>query len=495
MKKESRRFVLNIMSRALIVAGAALLIPAIAAILLDEDAAARGMGGVSVACILLGCVGMALAGRIRNAVRPRIWYMTTFFTWLLLCVITIPAYWFSMPGSALSDAALSSFAGWTTTGISVYDCAKTPASLQLFRCICSWLGGIGMIMVILSLMPSRQFIGFGLASTEFPGPTFLKTEAVFRKDYKKIVAIYLALTAVHFMFLSAFGMPLFTAFMTALSNISTAGLAHINNGVITGLPGSLKAVIAVFSLLGSVSCTLFLMTARRRFSEIRRSTELKAYISKILVTAAVICCFVYLPGGGKAGTPASYVLKGFADTLIQVISYVSTSGYIAANVSEWPVFCVMLVMIEIFIGSCAVSTGGGIKEARAVIAFKTISHSIFSHIHPGSVRSLTFNKKPMKSGQIVRANLFIALFVITWLIGAMLLSIDDIGVDTALAYSQAAVTNTGSSVLEPHMTGQPAEISAFSKYVMCILMLAGRLEIYPFIMLFMRSFWKPERAA
>ncbi len=487
----NRRFVLNMMSRALLAAGAAFLPSAGAALLMSENAAAKSIGITSLVCLIIGGAGRIYAGAVRDAVRPRIWYMTTFFIWLMICVVTVPAYYFGMPGSAFEDAVLSSCAGWTTTGICIHGSEFVPASLSLLRATCSWLGGIGIIMVILTFVPSRQFIGWGLASTEFPGPTFLKSDTPFRLGYKKIVFVYIALTVIEFLLLTALDMPVFTALLTALSGISTAGLPHISNGMIAGLPWAIKAVISVFTLLGSLNCTFFLLIISRRFASLRKSTEMKWYLSRIVVTAVIITYSVAADTQG--GLSASSLAEKFADTLMQIISVASTAGYFVTDVSGWSVFCIMLVMVEMFIGACSVSTGGGIKEARIIIACKTIEHSLLSHIHPDSVRSYTFNKKPMKTSQVIRANLFIALFMITWLAGALLLSLDDITAGAALAWSQAVLTNAGTSVAEDSMSVAPSAFSPLSKYVMCILMIAGRLEIYPFIMIFLGSFWKPER--
>lgn len=488
----NKRFVFNMMSRALLTAGVAFLPSAGTALLAGETAAAKSIGITSLVCLLAGGAGRAYAGAVRDAVRPRIWYMTTFFIWLMICIVTVPAYWFGMPGCAFEDAVLSSCAGWTTTGMCVFESATVPASISLLRATCSWLGGIGLIMVILTIVPSRQFIGWGLASTEFPGPTFLKSDTPFKRGYKRIVLVYLALTAVEFVLLVLLGMPGFTALLTALSGISTAGLPHISNGMVAGLPGAVKAVISVFTLLGSLNCTIFLLIISKRFAALRKTTEIKMYILRILATAVVITLFVVMSGGRDSGSGS--VSATFADSLMQMISVASTSGYMVTDTSGWPVFCVLLVMVEMFIGACSVSTGGGLKEARAIIAGQTIEHSLFAHIHPGSVRSHTFNQKPMKTSQIIRANIFIALFMITWLAGALLLSLDDITVGAALAWSQAVLTNAGTSVAEASMSVHPAAFSPLSKYVMCVLMIAGRLEIYPFIMIFLRSFWKPERA-
>ena len=484
---KNRRFILNIMADALMIFALGLLPCLITALLLDGEEVAKGIGIVMVLSFISGMSGRIVSGKMETQVRPRIWYMTTFFTWILLICLTVPVFYFGIPGYSFIDAVLESCASWTTTGIGIYDTSTLPYALQLCRSVCNWLGGVGIIMTILSLVPTRQYIGYGLVSTEFPGPSFLKSVAPFRSGYRMVVLLYILFTLVQFILLMLAGMPLFTSILTALSNSSTSGLQHINNGVATGLSGPVKAIITIFALLGSVNCTLFLFILNRKFGEIKKSSELKFYFWRILLTGLLITGFVY------AGFPERNVFRVLADAFMQVISFVSTSGYIITDCAAWPPACMLFILLQMFIGSCALSTGGGIKVARIIIALKTVSFSIYRHIHPSSVRTLTFNKKPMTSDQVLRANLFLALFMITYLGGALLLSFDRMGLYDALNYSQAMITNTGTSIGELDAPGLAEDFSAFTKSMMCLLMIAGRLEIYPFIMIFMRSFWKPER--
>lgn len=484
----NKRFILNIMSDALMITGVSMLPSLVLSMIFDESEATRAIGIAVAIFFATGFYGRNASGRIEAQVRPRIWYMTTFFTWLLLILLTAPVFYFGMKGCSMTDALIESSAGWTATGMGALDSASMPRSLLLARATINWLGGVGIIMTILSLVPTRQFLGYGLVSTEFPGPSFLKSGDPFRKGYRNVVLVYILLAMMQFILLIVAGMPEFDSLLTALSNTSTAGLRHLSNGVVIGLEWPLKAIITLFAFLGSVNCTLFLLVMSRRFRAIRQHSEIKAYICKLLVASLVIAAYI------AAFKPDARRMSTFGEVLMQVISFVSTSGYIITDVSAWPQFCIILVTLMVFIGACAVSTGGGIKIARLIIAFKTVSHSIYRHIHPSSVRTLTFNKRPMSNDQIVRANLFIVLFMSVWLGGALLLTFDEMSLAQALNYSQAMITNTGNAIGDLGMPLTVGGYSPFTKIVMCLLMIAGRLEIYPFIMIFLRNFWKSDSA-
>lgn len=487
--RNNKNFVVNIVSSAFVIYGAAMIPSLLTALLCKESDAIRGLLVTFITCAVIGALGIRFSRRLHEAVRPRIWYMSTFFTWMLVICATIPAFYLGIPGYGFADAVLEASASWTTTGIGIYDTASLPSSLQLLRSTCNWLGGVGIIMSMMAFVPPRQYVGWGLVSTEFPGPAFLKSESRFRNKYRRVVQLYAALTMLQFVLLAAAGMPVFTSALTALSNASTSGLQHINNGVAIGLSGPIKAIITLFAFLGSVNCTVIFYLIYRRFDKIKSGSEFKFYFFRILFTGLLITGFVF------AKFPERNLLKVFADVIMQIVSFVSTSGYIITDCHAWPPACMLFILLQMFIGSCAVSTGGGIKVARIIIALKSVSFSIYRHIHPNSIRTLTFDKKPMTGDQVVRANLFIALFMATYLFGALLLSFDNMDVYDALNYSQAMITNTGTSIGELDAPGLAESFTPFTKYMMCLLMIAGRLEIYPFVMIFMRSFWKPERVS
>ena len=440
-----------------------------------------------LASVLLGFLGRRLGGRISSAVRPRVLFMTTLLTWFVLILVSVPIFFFGIPGHSVSDAILESTASWTATGIGAYDADIMPLGLQLWRSTCNWLGGIGIIMVVITLLPSRQFMGWTLAATEFSGPDFLKERNEFRQNYRRIVAMYAGLSLVQFILLMIAGMNPIHAVMTALSNTATGGLHHINNGVITSLSVPLKAIITLFAFISSLNATAFINLIHRKWKNLKNSSEAKVYVPYVLGLTLLISFFV-IKDGRSTGSAAAV----FGSSLMQVISSVSTAGYIVSDVHSWPDASVIILLLMMFIGSCALSTGGGIKLARIIIAVKTASYSIYKCVHPSSVRSLTFDKKPLKSDQVIPANLLIALFMITYLLGALLLSLDNITLYQALNYSQAMLINTGISPGSLETPGLAVAFSSYGKLVLSVLMIAGRLEVYPILMLFFRGFWRSD---
>ena len=421
-----------------------------------------------------------------SQIKPAELYKTTISVWVLMILLSSAVFYFGMPNSSISDAILESAASWTGTGIGAYDSDIVPTWLLLFRSVCNWIGGIGIIMLSLSILKPRRFMGWTLAATEFPGPYFLKSETDFRRYYRRIAFIYAGLTVIQFLILLMVNMNPLPAVMTALSNTSTAGLHHMNNGVITALPMQAKIIISVFAFLSSVCTPVFVLIMRRKWKKIIDSSELSFYIGRILLAGIVITAIIV--------TKVSDVrpLTAFASVIMQLISSVSTSGYIISDTSAWPPECVIIITLMIFAGSCSLSTGGGFKISRLVIALKMISYSLYRMVHPNSVRSITYDKKPLKSEAVVSANLFIALFMITYFLGALLLSLDNVSLLEALSYSQAMLCGSGIPLTFTDAPGLVTGFSAYGKIVLSFLMLAGRLEVYPLLMFLFRNFWKSD---
>ena len=176
---------------------------------------------------------------------------------------------------------------------------------------------------------------------------------------------------------------------------------------------------------------------------------------------------------------------------MQVNSYFTTAGYQISDTSRWPGAACAIILVQMFIGACAISSGGGIKAARTIIALKTASRTLYHHIHKNAIRPIKYAGTPLKLNTLLRCNLYIVMFVVTFLFGALILSIN-LDLNTALSTSLAMLTNTGTYINQTATTGILDDYSIVSKITMMFLMLAGRLEIYPVILIFFKSFWKND---
>lgn len=485
----NKRFVLYIAATVLIFYSIAVLPSAFTARHFHEKTVEMSLYMLSACCLVAGVAMLRIFRPHSFRVKMRINYFTTIFVWLMMIIITAIPFYCANKSISVVDSLFEATCAWTTTGSGTISASALPFGLQMLRSTCNWMGAVGIIILAVNSIRRLHISEHELALTEITGPDFMKSSVTFRKTYGLILIIYAILTAVSFLLLVLFGMNPFEAVLSSLSSISTAGLQHIHNGYIIHLKTSLKVILTIFAFLGSVNCSFFILIFSRRFSQLAHRTELRGYFFRIVLSSLIIAAFLEITGVGES------MLAEFGEVLMQVISFLSTSGYIVTDCGSWPTFCIIIIILQMFIGSCAVSTGGGIKNARFIVAARTVRHGLFSHIHPRAVKPVTFNHKPLTNPEVVRANLYLLLFMMTYMFGALLLSAQGLDVSSALNWSQAMITNTGTSVGELSRPGIVSGFTDFSKLVMCALMLAGRLEIYPLLMLFSRSFWKPDKNA
>lgn len=478
------RFFLNIFSWVMNSYGLAALLCVLFAAYFDEDAASISLGVSAAVCGLTGIVIRRVVDLSTTNVRPRMNYIVVIMNWLILIAVSSAVFFTSGTGASVCDSVFEAAAGLTATGTGHLGMQNLPLSMQLFRSMLNWMGGTGIILIAVSCISTWDFSGRALASVEIPGAEYLDISSSFKRTCRRMLSIYLSFTAAHFVLLCLTGMPVFTSALTALSNISTAGLQHLDGGMIAGLPLVQKIIITFFSFISSLNISFFLILFYGKGRSKRPGSEIIFYASRIIITAAVIAIIISI-------YESSFSISVLGDTLMQTVSCLSTSGYSVTDCTKWPEICQIIILLQMFIGSCAVSTGGGIKNERIIIGFRTVRYGLFKNIHPQAVKPIRFNKKAISTDHFMDANLYISLFMLVYIMGAVLLSIDNKNesIYDALNYSQAMLTNTGTTIA---YAGEAAVFSPLSKLVMSAEMLCGRLEIYPVLMLFFKGFWKPD---
>ena len=484
MINSKKAFVLNILCIAILIYGIAIMPSLFFAVRYDEQSIMETMGAIAITCIPLGILGYRILPNNFENVKMSVCYITTLTTWLVVIVLTTLPYYFSGMGYRFIDCLFESVASWTTTGASAIPTESLPIALKIWRSTCNWMGGIGIILLTLSFLPSWQFIGQKLASTEIRGPGFLMSTTTFRKAYRRILIIYCGTTIIHYLMLRVAGMTQMNSILTALSNVSTSGLQHLNNGVITGFTLPVKIVITIFAFLGSINVSVFVMILIGKIRNVRKLSELKLYLLIIAVATSLLTLSAILSDKTEG------FFKTLGNALMQVISFASTAGYIVTGNDNPSAFYICVVSILMFIGACAISTGGGLKVSRIVYAFKSLSLNLYTHIHPNSIRTILYNKKPADKDNMTQSNMYIAIFMLLYIIGGILITVDGTDTYTALSYSQAMLTNVGSPISQLADPGIVSGMSDYAKSIMCFLMLCGRLEIYPVMMLFSFNTWR-----
>ena len=423
-----------------------------------------------------------------STLKARDGYLIVTSVWLVSCLIGSIPFLVSGTFDNFVDAFFESCSGFTTTGATVIDDLESVSMPILFwRSLTHWLGGMGIVVLFMALIPAFGINGQIAAYSETPGPSKGKLTARFADTAKILYFIYTGFTAVEVILLKITGMSWFDAVTTSFSTMGTGGFANTssNAGSFSVLA---KIIVIIFMIIAGINFNLYYKALKHGIKAITRDQEAKFYFRLIAIWSILI--FVRLISFGVYSDMPGALL----DSVFHVVSIITTTGFTFGNYELWPTFSKMMLFLLFFVGGCACSTGGGIKVSRVQIALKLIKRSFSLRVHPYRVAPITINNSEVSTETTIRSVGFIFMYMVTLLIGSLLISIDRLGFMTSLSASAACLGNVGPGfgLVGPAFTY--SALSGLSKMVCSMLMLAGRLELYTVFVLFSRYYWNPNRS-
>ncbi len=381
------------------------------------------------------------------------------------------------------DAFFETVSGFTTTGSSILTEIEPLSRGGLFwRSFTHWVGGMGVLVFVMAILPMNDGHGMHLMRAEVPGPTVGKLVSRMSDTAKILYSIYLVMTVVEIVLLLVGGMPLYDAAIHAFGTAGTGGFSCRNLSVGAYDSVYFDVVIGVFMLLFGVNFNLYYFLLIRRFRDVFHSEELRTYL--LIVASAVLAIAVNI----------SHLYQSFAASLryafFQVSSIITTTGYATADFNTWPAFSKAILVILMFVGACAGSTGGGMKVARIVILAKTSVCDMRKMLHPNAVATVRFEGKPIGEKNIRSVHLFLTVYVIVFTISCLLLSLEEMDLVTTFTAVAACMNNIGPGLEVVGPMGNFAAFSPWAKVLLSFDMLVGRLEIFPMLLLVAPSIWK-----
>jgi len=381
------------------------------------------------------------------------------------------------------DAFFETVSGFTTTGSSIMPDVKIlPQCMTFWRSFTHWVGGMGVLVFVMVLTSLDKHHTMFLMRAEVPGPEKDKLVPKAMSTARILYAMYLGLTIVEVVLLVFGGMSLFDSLIHSFGTAGTGGFSnyaasvgHFNSAYIDG-------VITVFMILFGVNFNLYFFLLLRDFKPVWKNEELRAYLGIILVSALLITWNI----------SPSYPnpLTAFRYAIFQVASIITTTGYATTDYVVWPLLSQMILLILMVIGACASSTGGGIKVSRLLMVFKCIKREIMQMAHPKSVNVIRVNNKKVGSDVLRSLYVYLMAYGVLMVGSILIVSIDNKDFATTIGSVFATLNNIGPGLAEVGPAGNFSDFSPLSKLVFCIDMLAGRLEIFPFLMLFTASAWR-----
>ena len=433
---------------------------------------------------LIGCFLFFLASDKNGDLRTKDGFIITIFFWTVLGFFgSIPFYLANLEGVSYIDSLFESISGLTTTGATVLvGLDEMPRSLLFYRQLLQWLGGMGIIVLAVAVLPLLGVGGMQLYKAETPGP--LKDSKLtprITETAKALWFVYVTMTVACSILYKYFGMNWFDAVSHAFSTISIGGFSTHDQNFAFFDNSALRWTAIVFMVISGVNFALhYLAWTKRRVFHYFYDSEVKLYLSLLATTALITYLTLYYSGNIYGDM--------IVDSAFQAVSIGTTTGFLTSNYSNWPLFVPIMLLIAAFIGACAGSTGGGIKVIRALILIRQGSSEITKLIHPNAVVTIKFGKKSLDPRVSESVWGFFAVYVATFLFILMILLSQNNDFLTAFSAVGATLNNLGPGLGAVSENYQ--EISDISKAALCLAMLLGRLEIFTLLLLFTPSFWR-----
>lgn len=411
-------------------------------------------------------------------------FLLVTMSWIFASLLGAMPFYFSGGIPSFADAFFETISGFSTTGASILtDIEALPKSLLFWRSLTHWLGGMGIVVLAVAILPMMGIGGLQLIRAEAPGPTVDRITPRITETAKILWFIYIAFTAAETLLLMAGGMNLFDSLTHAFGTLATGGFSTKNTGVGHYNSAYIDGIITVFMLLAGINFSLHYRLFTGRVKSLYRDTELKAYIVIFIVSTVVVSFALY--GRVYASMSASFRYAAF-----QTSSIMTTTGFATADYEKWNILAQIVLFILMFVGGCAGSTGGGVKVIRLVILFKQALNEMKLLIHPRGVFTLKI------SGSMVKKNIVYAVSGFFFLYVAILLMITFVvatgGHDIVTSFSAALATlgNIGPGFGNVGPAENYAFFQDYIKWTLSFAMLVGRLELYTVLVIFMPWFWR-----
>lgn len=436
---------------------------------------------VAVSCLLVGALGKLRKPK-SSVFYAREGFVAVSLSWILLSVTGAIPLFLSGEFSSYTDALFETISGLTTTGASILADVEALSKCNLFwRSFTHWIGGMGVLVLILAILPLAGGYNMHLMRAESPGPTVGKLVPRVRHTARILYEMYIFLTVIQIILLLLTGMSPFEAMTISFGTAGTGGFGVLNSSIGSYAVAS-QVVITIFMILFGVNFNVYYLIRARKPMQAFKHEEMRYYLGIIL--AAVLLITINIRGSFQS------LFEAFHHAAFQVASIITTTGFSTVDFNMWPEFSKAILVALMFVGACAGSTGGGIKVSRVMIMLKMVKNELSHLIHPKRVRQVTIESRVVNKEILRSISVFFIAYIVTFAASTLLVSLDNLDFTTNFTAVAATLNNIGPGLNE---VGPAANFSVYcqpAKFVLMFDMLAGRLELFPLLLLFSPSTWK-----
>lgn len=408
--------------------------------------------------------------------------VATALSWIFLSIFGAIPFLLTKEIPAVENALFETISGFTTTGASILtDVEALSHTSLLWRSLTHWIGGMGVLVFLLAIIPLSGGSNINLMRAESPGPSVGKLYPKVKNTARILYIIYFGMTIIQFLLLLIGRMPIFDAICTSIGTAGTGGFGIKNDSFASYSP-YLQWVTAIFMILFAVNFNAYYYILYRKFKQAFQMEEVRHFFFIILAATAFITWNILPYTDG--------VFDALTQSIFQVGSLVSSTGFSSANYDLWPYASKTILVMIMFIGACAGSTGGGIKVSRIILLLKTMLKELNSYIHPKSIKKIKLEKKPVEHEVVRSTNVYFITFMLIFAVSVFLVSLEGQDLVTNFTAVIATLNNMGPGLSTVGPSANFNHLNAFSKAVLMFDMIAGRLELFPLLILFHPALWK-----
>ncbi len=473
------KLVLKLVGRVLLMETAALVIPLVVALLYGEDPIP-----FLLSIAIVAACGFALSALpAKQQFFTREGFVAVGLIWIFTGLVGALPFLFCGYFATPMDCIFESCSGFTTTGATILtEIESLPKGILFWRAGTHWLGGMGVLVLATAIVPKLGIRSHYLTQAETPGPVFSKLVPKQSQTSKILYAMYCVLTLLEVLCLKLAGMPLYDALIHSFSTAGTGGFSNRNASV--GAYGSvaIDVIITVFMLLFSINFAVYFLILTKKWREALASDELRFFLAVVVGATAVLTL-------ANLGVYVGF-WESLRYTVFQVASIISTTGFGTTDFVLWPQFSQLIIVLLMFCGACAGSTGGGMKCSRVLLLVRAIRRELHRITHPRCVEVVKLDGKLVGEDTLHTLLVFLGAYVMTVFAAALVISLDGFSFAVSFSAALTCVSNVGPGLEIIGPTGNFAAFSTVSKAVMSLCMIVGRLEIFPILVLFIPSNWK-----
>lgn len=443
-----------------------------------------------ISIVLTGVIGflMSIKSDGNKTIKAKEGLAIVAFGWILSSFFGSLPFVFS--GSVLSwiDAFFETVSGFTTTGATIISNVEAlPKGILFWRSFTHWVGGMGILVFTVAILPTMGVGGFQIFKAESPGPIKDKIAPKIKDTAKILYITYFTITILEILLLVLGGMPIYEAIVHTFGTVGTGGFSTKNASVGAFDSSYIHVVIAIFMLLSSINFSLYYSLFKGKWREVLKNQELRLFLGIVLSSVVLIAININ-------STIYHNIGLSFRDSLFQVSSIISTTGYATTDFDKWSTFSKAILFLLMFVGGCAGSTGGGIKSIRILVLIKLIKREVSKIFHPRAVIPIKNGESVVSNDTVSSIASFFILYIIIFVVGTILISLEGIDLESSASSVAATLGNIGPGFGFVGPTCTYSEFSGLSKILLSIFMLLGRLELFTIIALFAPRTWRKEPA-